>query len=100
VAVAVTVIAQDTYAGESAVTVPAVAPGTLLGRVLAGLIDALLAVAAVAAIVVTLRYRRFRLLAGLAAAAVLGSAVPAGWFTWRAGSARVPWRPVPARGRG
>src|SRR5512142_555966 len=84
---AVTAVTHATYAGASAVAVTAVAPSTLAGRVLAGLVQVLFAGAAVAAIVVTLRYRRYRLLAGLVAAAC-----------WRAGSVRVPSRP--ARGGG
>jgi len=68
---AVTAITHATYAGASAAAVTAVVPSTLAGRVLAGLVQGLFAAAAVAAIVVTLRYRRFRLLAGLAGGAVL-----------------------------
>jgi undecaprenyl-diphosphatase len=55
-----------------------VVPATLAGRVLAGLVQGLFAAAAVAAVVVTLRYRRFRLLAGLAGGAVLAGAVLTG----------------------
>jgi undecaprenyl-diphosphatase len=77
-AFAVTAVTHATYAGASAVAVTAVAPSTLAGRVLAGLVQALFAVAAVAAVVVALRYRRFRLLAGLVGCAVLASAVLTG----------------------
>jgi uncharacterized membrane protein YbhN (UPF0104 family) len=77
-AVAVTAVTHATYAGASAAAVTAVVPSTLAGRVLAGLVQALFAGAAVAAVVVTLRYRRYRLLAGLAGAAVLAGAVLAG----------------------
>ncbi|MGE5287125.1 MAG: lysylphosphatidylglycerol synthase domain-containing protein [Micromonosporaceae bacterium] len=77
-AAAVTVATHATYAGASAVAVPAVAPSTVLGRVLAGAVEVLFAVAAVAAVVVTLRRRRFRLLIGLAGGAVLVSAMLAG----------------------
>ena len=51
---------------------------TVAGRALAGLVQAAFALAAVAAVAVTLRYRRFRLLAGLAAGAVLAGAVLTG----------------------
>ena len=77
-AVAVTAVTHATYAGASAVAVSAVAPSTLAGRVLGGLVQALFAAAAVAAVVVTLRYHRYRLLAGLAAAAVVASAIMIG----------------------
>ena len=58
--------------------VTAVAPSTLAGRVLTGLVQALFVCAAVAAVIVTLRYRRYRLLAGLVGSAVLAAAVLAG----------------------
>ena len=77
-AVAVTAVTHATYAGANAAAVTAVVPSTLAGRVLAGLVQALFAGAAVAAVVVTLRYRRYRLLASLAGAAVLAGAVLAG----------------------
>ena len=77
-AVAVTVAAHATYAGASAAAVTAVAPSTVAGRVLAGLVQVLFAIAAVAAVIVTLRYRRFRLLGSLAGVAVLAGAVLAG----------------------
>jgi undecaprenyl-diphosphatase len=77
-ALAVTVTAHAIYAGASAAAVTAVAPAALAGRVLAGAVQAVLVTAAAAAVAVTLRYRRFRLLAGLAAAAVLASAVVIG----------------------
>jgi uncharacterized membrane protein YbhN (UPF0104 family) len=77
-ALAVTVATHATYAGASAAAVTAVAPSTLAGRVLAGLVHVVLVTAAAAALVVTLRYRRFRLLASLAGGAVLASAVVIG----------------------
>ena len=77
-ALAVTVATQATYAGASAAAVTALAPATLAGQVLAGVVQAVLVTAAAAAVDVTLRYRRFRLLAGLAGAAVLASAVVIG----------------------
>jgi len=55
--------------------------------VLAGLVQGLFAAAAVAAVVVTLRYRRFRLLAGLAGGAVLAGVVLTG-IVYLAGGAR------------
>jgi undecaprenyl-diphosphatase len=77
-ALAVTTAAHATYAGASAVAVTAVVPSTVAGRVLAGLVQAAFVIAAVAALAVTLRYRRFRLLASLAGVAVLAGAVVAG----------------------
>jgi len=77
-ALAVTVTAHATYAGASAAAVTAVAPSTLAGRVLAGLVQAVFIAAAAVAAVVTLRYRRYRLLLGLAGSAVLASAVVIG----------------------
>src|SRR6266480_3536060 len=77
-ALAVTAVTHATYAAASAVAVTAVAPATLAGRVLAGLVQVVFAGAAVAAVVIALRYRRFRLLAGLAAGAVVAGAVLAG----------------------
>jgi len=77
-ALAVTVVTHATYAGASAAAVTAVAPSTLAGRVLAGLVQVVLVTAAAAALVLTLRYRRFRLLASLAGSAVLASAVVIG----------------------
>ena len=74
----VTVAARAIYAGASAAAVAALAPAALAGRVLAGVVQAVLVTAAAAAVVVTLRYRRFRLLAGLAGAAVLASAMVTG----------------------
>jgi glycosyltransferase 2 family protein len=73
-ALAVTVAAHATYAGASAAAVTAVAPSTVAGRVLAGLVQLLFVVAAAAAVAVTLRYRRFRLLASLAGVAVVAGA--------------------------
>src|SRR6266566_4703556 len=77
-ALAVTVITHATYAGASAAAVTAVAPSTVPGRVLAGLVQVLFVVGAVAAIAVTLRHRRFRLLASLAGVAVVAGAVLVG----------------------
>ncbi len=77
-AVAVAVAAHATYAGASGVAVTAVAPSTVAGRVLGGLVQVAFVIAAVAALAVTLRYRRFRLLASLAGVAVLAGAVVAG----------------------
>jgi hypothetical protein len=67
-AVAVTAVTHATYAGARAAAVTAIVPSTLAGRVLAGLVQALFAGAAVAAVVVMLRCRRFRLLAVMAGA--------------------------------
>src|SRR4029078_25559 len=79
-ALAVTVTTHATYAGAGAAAVTALAPAALAGRVLGGLVLAVLVTGAVAAVVVPLRYRRFRLLAGLAGAAVLASAVMTGFM--------------------
>jgi len=79
-ALAVTITTHATYAGASAATVTALAPATLAGRVLAGLVPAVLVIAAAAAVVVTLRHRRFRLLVSLAGAAVVAGAVVAGFM--------------------
>jgi undecaprenyl-diphosphatase len=73
-ALVVTVAAHAIYAGAGAAAVAAVVPSTVAGRVLAGLVQVLFAAAAVAAVVVTLRYRRFRLLASVAGVAVLAAA--------------------------
>ena len=78
VALAVTAVTHATYAGASAVAVSAVAPSTLAGRVLGGVVQALFAAAAVAAVLVTLRYHRYRLLGGLAVAAVVASGIVIG----------------------
>jgi uncharacterized membrane protein YbhN (UPF0104 family) len=77
-ALAVTAAADATYAGASATAVSAVAPSTLAGRVLAGLVQAVFVAGAAVAVVITLRYRRYRLLLGLAGSAVLASAVVIG----------------------
>ncbi|HEY5989352.1 MAG TPA: lysylphosphatidylglycerol synthase domain-containing protein, partial [Streptosporangiaceae bacterium] len=74
-ATAVTVLAHATYAGASATAVSGVAPSTLPGRVLTGFVQAAFVTAAIAALALTLRYRRFRLLASLACGAVVASAV-------------------------
>jgi undecaprenyl-diphosphatase len=78
VALAVTAFTHATYAGASAVAVTAVVPAMLAGRVLAGLVQVLFVGAAAAAVIITLRYRRYRLLAGLAGGAVVAGAVLAG----------------------
>ena len=62
-AVTVTAVTHATYAGAPAAAVTAVVPSTL-----AGLVQVLFAGVAIAAVVVTLRCRRFRLLAGVAGA--------------------------------
>src|SRR5690242_20339080 len=77
-AAAVTVVTHATYAGASAAAVTAVAPSTVAGRVLAGLVQLLFVVGAVTAIAVTLRHRRFRLLASLAGVAIVAGAALAG----------------------
>jgi uncharacterized membrane protein YbhN (UPF0104 family) len=77
-ALAVTAVTHGTYAGASATAVTAVAPSALAGRVLAGLVQALFAGAAVAAVILTLRYHRYRLLAGLAGSAVMASTIMIG----------------------
>jgi uncharacterized protein (TIRG00374 family) len=81
------VAAHATYAGASAVAVAAVAPSTVAGRALAGLVQVLFVAAAVVAVVVTLRYRRFRLLVSLAGGAILASAVLIG-IVYLAGGTR------------
>ena len=78
VALAVTAVTHATYAGASAVAVSAVAPSTLAGRVLGGVVQAFFAAVAVAAFLVTLRYHRYRLLGGLAVAAVVASGIVIG----------------------
>ena len=83
----VSVATHAAYAGASAVAVTAVAPSTVAGRVLGGLVQVLFVAAAVAAVVVTLRHRRFLLLATLAGGAVLASAVLIG-IVQLAGGAR------------
>jgi glycosyltransferase 2 family protein len=86
-ALAVTVATHATYAGASAVAVTAVAPFTTAGRVLAGLVQVFFVAAAVAAIAVTLRNRRFRLLVSLAGGAMVASGVLIG-IIYLAGGAR------------
>jgi uncharacterized protein (TIRG00374 family) len=99
-ALAVTAATHGTYAGASATAVTAVAPSTLAGRVLAGLVQAVFVAAAAVAVVVTLRYRRYRLLLGLAGSAVLAGAVVIGIMelaggqrtrTLTAGAGPWPW---------
>src|SRR5437764_2364540 len=77
-ALAVAIATHATYAGASAAAVTALTPPALAGRVLAGVVQAVLIAAAVAAVIVTLRYRRFRLLVSLAGAALFASAVVIG----------------------
>jgi undecaprenyl-diphosphatase len=77
-ALAIAIAARATYAGASAPAVSGLAPSTVAGRVLGGLVQAAFVVGAAAAVAVTLRYRRFRLLATLAGGAVLASAVLVG----------------------
>src|ERR1700751_3799017 len=70
-ALAVTIATHATYAGASAAAVTALPLATRAARVRAGRVRAVLVTAAAASLAVTLRYRRFRLLASLAGAAVL-----------------------------
>ncbi|MGE5292125.1 MAG: lysylphosphatidylglycerol synthase domain-containing protein [Micromonosporaceae bacterium] len=77
-ALVVTVATHATYAGAGAAGVTAVIPPALAGRVLAGLVQAVFILAAVAVLAVTLRNRRFGLLVSLAGGAVVASAVLAG----------------------
>jgi glycosyltransferase 2 family protein len=77
-AMAVTAATHGTYAGASATAVTAVAPSTLAGQVLTGLVQGLFLAAVAVAVVVTLRHRRYRLLAGLAGSAVVASAAVIG----------------------
>jgi len=78
---------HGTYAGASATAVTALRVSTPAGRALTGLMTAAFAVVAVAAIAATLRYRRFRLLASMAGAALLTGAVLIG-ITGLAGGER------------
>ena len=98
-ALAVAVTAHATYAGASATAMTAVAPSTLAGRVLAGLVHAVFVAAAAVAVGVTLRYRRYRLLLGLAGSAVLASAMVIGIIEL-AGVQRPRALTAAARGRG
>jgi glycosyltransferase 2 family protein len=75
---AVTAVTHATYAGASDTAVAAVVPSTLVGRALAGLVQAAFAVAAGVAVAVTLRCRRFQLLAGLVTGAALAGALLTG----------------------
>jgi glycosyltransferase 2 family protein len=99
-ALAVTIAAHSTYAGARATAVTAVAPSALAGRVLAGLVLAVFVAAAAVTVVITLRYRRYRLLLGLAGSAVVASAVVIGIIelaggqrprTLTAGAGPWPW---------
>ena len=99
-ALAVTVATHATYAGASAAAVAAFTPPALAGRVLAGLVQAVLVTAAAAAVVATLRHRRFRLLAGLAGAAVLAGAVVIGIIQLAGGQRPRDLAAEPASGRG
>ena len=86
-ALGVSAATHAAYAGAGAVAVPAVAPSTVPGRVLTGLVQVLFAAAAATAVAVTLRYRRFRLLASLAGGAVVASAALI-WIVQLAGGPR------------
>jgi hypothetical protein len=68
-------LAVSVAAGASTSAVTAVTPSTTAGRVLAGLVQVLFVAAAIAALIVMLRYHRFRLLGSLAAGAVVASVV-------------------------
>jgi len=72
---AATLATHGTYAGASATTMAAVRFSTTAGHALAVLMQAAFAAAAIAAIAVTVRYRRFRLLASLAGGALLTSGI-------------------------
>jgi hypothetical protein len=100
-AVAVTAVTHATYAGARAAAVTAIVPSMLAGRVLAGLVQALFAGAAVAAVVVMLRCRRFRLLAVMAGAeARHGASRRLDLAGGRAGGLHVCKRPRLVRRRG
>ena len=86
-ALGVSAATHAAFAGIGAVAVPAVAPSTVPGRVLTGLVHVLFAAAAATAVAVTLRYRRFRLLASLAGGAVVASAALI-WIVQLAGGLR------------
>ena len=88
-ALAIAIGAHATYAGAGAVAVNAVEPSTLAGQTLAELVQLLFIAAAAVAVAVTLRYRRFRLLASLAAAGALAGAIVIGAIQL-AGVARPP----------
>jgi hypothetical protein len=60
-------VTHGLYAGARAAAVDGALPATVTGRALAGLVQAAFVLAACAAVAVTLRYRRFRLLASRAA---------------------------------
>jgi glycosyltransferase 2 family protein len=75
VAGAITYFTHATYAGASATAVPALRLSADPGRALDALVAAAFVVAAVAGIAVTLRHRRFRLLASLAGGAAAAIAV-------------------------
>ncbi len=77
-ALAIALGADATHAGASAVTVSAAELSTVAGRALAEFVLLLFVAAASAAVFVTLRYHRFRLLASLAGGAVLAGAAVAG----------------------
>jgi glycosyltransferase 2 family protein len=77
-ALAVTFTTNAMYAGATASAVTALRPSTLPGRVLGGLVQGAFVLAAIIAVVVTLRHRRFRLLIGLACGALATGALLAG----------------------
>jgi hypothetical protein len=97
---AVSVAAHAIHAGANAAAVTALTPSTTAGRVLAGLVQVLFAAAVIAAVVVTLRYRRFRLLASLAGGAVGASAVLAGIIHLAGGTRPLGLAAVEASGGG
>jgi hypothetical protein len=86
---AVIVASHATYAGSGTVAVTAVEPPAPAGLVLAGLVQFIFAAAAVAAVVFTLRYQRYRLLVSLAGGAVPASAALTG-IVHLAGGMRPP----------
>src|SRR5512146_2963967 len=77
-ALVVTVATHDTYASAGVAAVTAVVHPALAGEVLAGLVQAVFILGAVAVLAVTLHSRRFGLLVSLAGGAVVASAVLAG----------------------
>ena len=100
VAGAITYFTHATYAGASATAVPALRLSADPGRALDALVATAFVVGAVAAIAVTLRYRRFRLLAGLAGGAAAAIVVLIGIThfaggeqpsTLTAGASHWPW---------
>jgi uncharacterized protein (TIRG00374 family) len=74
----VTVATHGTYAGAGAAAVTAVIHPALAGQVLAGLVQAVFILGAIAVLAVTLHSRRFGLLVSMAGGAVVASAALAG----------------------